>query len=126
LTLASSPEKVVSNAYSQARRDISKAYHALSELNYTDTGYAALNEIYSQANTEYYQGVNARNKAQLAESRNEALLYFSKAATAFTRTQAHALQVYNALVPPATCPEELGLSPYGGAWGSWEGQTWTK
>ncbi len=30
------------------------------------------------------------------------------------------MQVYEALVPPATNPMHLGLRPFGGDWGRWE------
>lgn len=118
LTLASSPTAVVEAANQKALDYIGEAYRELTRLNYTDTGYAALTEIYSQANAEYFEGLNAYNKGFLA-SGNEAPFYFGKAATAFTRAQAHAKQVYNALVPPATRPEDLGLKPYGGSWAEW-------
>jgi hypothetical protein len=118
LALASSPVKVVGTANSQAHSYIAEAYQKLMRLNYTDTGYAALDELYSKANAEYYDGINAYNKGALS-SGNEALLYLAQAATAFTRSQAHAKQVYNALVPPATSPNELGLQPWFGDWGHW-------
>ena len=111
LTLASGPAAVVSAAKSASHAYIAEAYQELMWLNYTDTGYAGLNELYTLANTEYYEGVNWANKAALA-SGNEALLYYGKAAAAFTRSQAHAKQVLHALVPPATCPKDLGLKPY--------------
>ena len=40
-----------------AHHNIAKAYSQLMWLNYSDTGYAALNELYSKANAEYYEGV---------------------------------------------------------------------
>jgi len=111
LALDSTPSKVVEAAKKAAHACIAEAYHELMWLHYTDTGYAALNDLYSIANAEYYEGINWTTKASLA-SRNEVLLYFGKAATAFTRSQAHAKQVYHALVPPATYPEDLDLKPY--------------
>ncbi|MFO7867311.1 MAG: hypothetical protein R6V02_10965 [Candidatus Aminicenantes bacterium] len=51
---------------------------------------------------------------------NEALAQLAEAATCFTRCQAHALQVYEALVPPPTSPSDLGLLPFGGDWALWE------
>jgi len=111
LALASSPAEIVSIANNEAEEYIGEAYSKLMWLNYTDAGYAALDELYSLANTEYYEGVNWKTKATLAKG-DEALFYFARAATAFTRSQAHAKQVHNALVPPAACPEDLGLQPY--------------
>lgn len=121
LTLASSPAAVVGAAKIVANDYIAEAYYRLMRRNYTDTGYAALNELFSLANTEYYQGYMANNKGLLTHG-NEALLHFGEAATAFTRSQAHARQVLHALAPPATCPSELkGLEdkPWFGDWGEW-------
>jgi len=44
----------------------------------------------------------------------------AEAATYFTRCQAHALQVHEALVLPPTSPTDLGLRPFGGDWALWE------
>jgi uncharacterized protein YyaL (SSP411 family) len=41
---------------------------------------------------------------------------YREAATAFTHPQAHARQVYEALVSPPTSPSDLGLEPFGGNW----------
>ena len=76
-----------------------------------EDGYAVSKGLFSKANAEYYEGIHAYNKGYLT-SGNEKLLYFARAATAFTRFQTHAKQVYNALVPPATMPEDLGPKPY--------------
>jgi hypothetical protein len=61
----------------------------------------------------------ASNQAVLA-SGNAALAHLGKAATSFARAQALARQVYEALVPPATSPSDLGLRPFGGDWAEWE------
>ena len=66
LALASSPYSVVSAAKTEAHHCIAEAYHELMWLNYTDTGYAGLNELYSLANAEYYEGVNWTNKGRSA------------------------------------------------------------
>ncbi|MDZ4230869.1 MAG: hypothetical protein U1B77_03525, partial [Dehalococcoidales bacterium] len=100
---------------------LAEAYEKLMWLNYTDTGYTALNELFSQSSSEFWQGSVAYDKGLLTGG-NEMLLYFSKAATAFARSQAHAKQVLHALVPPATCPSELtGLEnrPWFANWGEW-------
>jgi DNA polymerase III alpha subunit len=119
LTLAAGPAETVKAAQKAASFDIATAYAELMSLNFTDTGYTGLNELYSLANTEYYQGKAELNKGLLA-SGNEALLFLAKAATAFTRAQAHALQVYEALVSAPTSPSDLGLRPFGGDWATWE------
>ncbi|MCJ7581028.1 MAG: hypothetical protein MUP98_10900, partial [Candidatus Aminicenantes bacterium] len=82
-------------------------------------GYAALNELYSLANAELYQGNKVLNKALLSNSNSQLYLY-AQAATFFSRCQAHAMQVYEALVPAPTSPSDLGLKPFGGDWAEWE------
>jgi hypothetical protein len=119
LTLAAGPKEAVEAARKDAGLDIAAAYKELMAMNFTDTGYADLYELYSLANTEYYRGKAAFHKGLLAGG-NEALFYLAKAATSFTRSQAHALQVYEALVPAPTSPSDLGLKPFGGDWASWE------
>jgi hypothetical protein len=89
------------------------------QLNYRDAGYAALEDLYSLANAEYYRGNIATDEAMLS-SGNEALKLFGKAATQYTRAQAHAMQVYEALVPQPTSPSDIGLRLFGGDWASWE------
>jgi len=59
------------------------------------------------------------NKALLANSSSQ-LFLFAKSATYFSRSQAHAVQVYEALVPAPTSPSDLGLKPFGGDWAEWE------
>jgi hypothetical protein len=119
LTLAATPKEAVQAAQKDARSNIAKAYKKLMYLNFTDAGYAALDELYSLANAEFYQGKVFLNKALLA-SGNDANRYLAKAATSFTRSQAHAQQVYEALVPAPTSPSDLGLKPFGGDWATWE------
>ena len=81
-------------------------------LDYSFPGYADLKELYSLSNKEYYRGCNYLNKAILTNGR-ESLLFFSEAATLFTRSQSHAQQVFEALVPPATSPIDLKLKSFG-------------
>jgi hypothetical protein len=119
LTLAANPKEAVKAAQKAASMNIAIAYKKLMYLNFTDTGYAALDELYSLANAEYYQGKISFNKALLA-SGNEYFYHLAKAATAFTKSQAHAQQVYEALVPAPTSPSNLGLKPFGGDWATWE------
>jgi hypothetical protein len=118
LTLASSPVEIVRLSKEDAHENLTNLYRELMFLKHTDPGYTLLNGIYSQATTEYYEGVIAYNKGRLANG-NKALLFLSSAATALTKSQAHAKQAYNALVPPPTRPKDLGLKPYKGSWGKW-------
>jgi hypothetical protein len=119
LRLAADPKAVVNQARDDARNDIATAYKELMHLNFTDTGYAALDDLYSTANAEYYQGNVDFDRALLRDG-SEALKLFAKAATSYTRSQAHARQVYEALVPQPTSPTDLGLRPFGGDWATWE------
>ena len=119
LKLAGDPGAVVEQAKADAQNYIAAAYKELMQLNFGDTGFEGLNELYSLANAEYYQGNLASNRALLS-SGNEAIHFLSDAATAFTRSMAHAMQVYEALVPPPTSPSDLGLQPFGEGWTSWE------
>ncbi len=119
LTLAANPKEAVEAAQKAASLNIATAYKKLMYLNFTDTGYAALNELYSLANAEYYQGKVYFYKGLLADG-NDSLFWLAKAATSFTRSQAHAQQVYEALVPAPTSPSDLDLKPFGGDWATWE------
>ena len=119
LRLAADPLAVVKDAQKSARDCIATAYGELMHLDLTSPGYPALNELYSLANSELYMGNKAFNKARLAD-KNEQLVLYSEAATYFSRCQAHALQVYEALVPPPTSPSDMGLRPFGGDWAEWE------
>jgi hypothetical protein len=111
LTLASGPEKVVAAAKNDAHDALADAYHEFMFLKYNDPGYCFLDGLNCLATAEYYEGIHAYQKGVLSEG-NEALLHFGRAATAFTRSQAHARQLYNSLVPPATKPDDLGLKPH--------------
>jgi hypothetical protein len=119
LRLAANPTAVVEQAKADAKHDIATAYTELMQLNFTDAGYAALDDLYSLANAEYYQGNVALDRGLLSTG-HEALRNFAEAATAFTRSQAHAMQVYEALAPQPTSPTDLGLRPFGGDWATWE------
>jgi hypothetical protein len=106
-------------ARQQAKQSISEAYRERMHLNITDSGYAALETVYGLANAEYYAGRDALHQARLS-SGNQTSAWLSLAVTFFTRCQAHAAQVKEALVPPPTSPSDLGLRPFGGDWAEWE------
>lgn len=122
LQLAESPKAVVNAAKKAAKNRIADAYAEFMHLNPTDIGFKTLEAIYAKANAEYYQGCHAYNLARLAEG-NDAITKMSKAVTAFARSQAHAAQVVDALIPPPTSPSDLGLKPFGGDWAQWETET---
>lgn len=119
LRLAASPLEMAEEAREQAKQSISEAYRERMHLNFTDSGYAALETVYGLANAEYYAGRDALHQARLS-SGNQTLSWLSLAVTFFTRCQAHAAQVKEALVAPATSPSDLGLGPFGGDWAEWE------
>jgi hypothetical protein len=102
----------------QAQHDLHYANQELRKLTYWDTPYVPLDEIYNKAATEWFKGGYYQSLA-LKTTGNEYIYNLSKATRAFTRCQAFARQVYNALVPPATSPEDLGLRPWFGDWGEW-------
>lgn len=119
LHLTEDPISMAATAHDTAENDISEAYSQLMLLDDSDPGYFGLNSLYGMAVREYFEGINFLNKARLIEA-DESLFYLSKAVTSFTRSQAHALQVYEALVPQPTNPSDLGLKPFGGDWAEWE------
>ena len=118
LKLASSPEQVMTAAMLQAQHDLHYANQELRKLTYWDSPYAPLDEIYNKAAIEWFKGSYYQGLARKATG-NERIYDLSKATRGFTRCQAFARQVYDALVPPATKPEDLGLRPWFGDWGDW-------
>lgn len=114
LSLPRTPIDVVMNARFKAREETAGAWQRVTKLRYDNPGYRTINDLYSQAMTDYYEGDYYRNRSVMAV--DQELLYLSKAATAYCRAQAHFRQLTNILEPPATTPEDLGLKP----WGFWE------
>ena len=119
LRLTSSPQKVAEKAKVDAKADMGAAYSEFMYLDYSIPGYAYLKELYSLSTKEYYRGCSCLHKAILTEGR-ESLLFYSEAATMFTRSQSHAQQVFEALNPPATSPTDLNLRPFGASGYDWE------
>lgn len=116
ITFAGSPAKVMSSAEQAATQNLKDAWVELMKLDYGDVEYAPLMELYAEAMEEYYRGFNVKDEAGAATvgaieaTEDETLYLYARATTHFTRCQAIARQVYNALMPPATTPEELGLT----------------
>ena len=119
LRLTASPQKVAEKAKVDAKEDMGTAYSKLMYLDYTYPGYADLKDLYSLSTKEYYRGCSYLHRAILNEGR-VSLLFFSEAVTSFTRSQSHAQQVYEALIPPATSPIDLKLEPFGASGDDWE------
>lgn len=118
LQLADSPEAVVSAAKDRAQYELYNANLELRKLNYWDPPYVPLNKIFNRAAIEWRKGYEYRNLANVTKG-VEAIYHYSKALRGFTGCQAFAKQVYNALVPPAEKPEDLGLKGWLGDWGEW-------
>jgi hypothetical protein len=118
LKLASSPRHVSRAAQTRARYDLWNAYQELSKLDYWDVPYAPLDDLLNQAVVEWQKGWFYTDEAG-ESSANEAVVKWAKAIRCWTRCQCYARQVYNALVPPATSPEDLGLRQWHGNWGEW-------
>jgi hypothetical protein len=119
LKLAANPREVVAEAKQAARERLSMAYAAFTELNYTDTAYEPLRDLYLLASDEYAEGDDFFARAALS-SGHETNFYLARAATSYTRAQVHASQLKETLVPPPTKPSDLGLQPFGGSWATWE------
>jgi hypothetical protein len=129
LQLAKGPMEVAEAAKKAAEEEIATAYGRLMGLNYRDAGYGDLKELYGKAVAEMFEGRNAYNRAVIemeaaggnaGEAKNLALALYGRAASLYTRAQAHAREVYEALVPAPTSPVDLGLRPFGGPWATWE------
>ena len=119
LQLAKGPAELVKAARKAAEEEIANAYGKLMFLNYRDAGYAGLKELYGKAVAEMFEGRNEFNRAVLAEG-NRALGLYGRAASLYARAQAHAREVFEALEPAPTNPNDLGLRPFGGSWATWD------
>ena len=119
LQLAKGPMEMVKAARKAAEEEIANAYGKLMFLNYRDTGYAGLRELYGKSVAEMFEGRNEFNRAVLTEG-NRALGLYARAASLYARAQAHAREVYEALEPAPTDPTGLGLRPFGGSWATWD------
>jgi hypothetical protein len=111
LTLAPSISAIDSAASSTANTCYHSARWALQVLSNTDPRYPSLNQLAAQAMTEFWEGKNWEGAATMA-SGNDALFFYSKALTAFTRSQIHSKQICNAIKAPPDDPTDLGLQPY--------------
>lgn len=126
LKLASGPDKVMGSAKRRAQHCLYYANRELRKLNYSNSAYAPLDAIFNEAVAEWYKGLwyeglwQSYYQCRAATTKgNEYVYNVGKAVRGFTRCQALAQKVYNALVAPATCPEDLGLQPWFGEWGEW-------
>ncbi len=118
LKLGRNPSDVLNAAQTRARYDVWNAYQELSKLSFSDVRYAELDKKLNEAVSEWQKGWFYRDHAEDV-SEHESILAKAKAIRCFTKTQSYARQVFNAINPPATCPEDLRLKPWMGSWGEW-------
>lgn len=111
LKLASTPKGVAEAAKNQAQYDQYYANLELRKLDYWDPPYIPLDAIFNEAAVEWQKGEFYRTRAQ-ETSGHESIFHWGRAIRAFTRCQAMARQVYNALVPPPSSPGDLDLRPW--------------
>jgi hypothetical protein len=106
----------------QAEIDLFFAQRELARVGYSHPGYTALDELYNQAIIEWTKGdfwqasISVGTTLAPTASEGEEIYYLAKATRAFVRCQSLARQVYDALVPPPTTPEDLGLKPFKMQW----------
>jgi len=120
LKLASDPTAVVLAAKDKAHLDLYYANQELGKLDYSDTAYTPLTKIFDRAVTEWEKGRYYMHLlTDVADEDKGSLELLARALRAYTRCQAFTRQIYDALVPPPTSPEDLGLNTWFGDWGEW-------
>jgi len=118
LQLGGDPAEVMKAARAQAETDLFVAERQLRKLDYSDPAYAPLDEIFNQAVIEWTKGDFWRGPDGIGFTstkkppEEEGIYYWSRATRAFIRCQLLARKVFNALVPPATRPSDLGLKTW--------------
>jgi len=112
LKLDCDPIRLVQAARAKAQYDQYYAHLELAKLNYRDYAYAPLDMIFNQSAIEWQKGEYYYRLASKTAG-NASINWWAKATRSFTRCQALARQVYNALIPPAASPEDLGLPSWG-------------
>jgi hypothetical protein len=120
LRLAANPTAVAQAALARAQTDLHYANTAMGKLNYLEA--APLEAAFDKAKTEYFKGHYYLNGVLSGRvNRDRGLLYdLARATRAYTRCQVYAKQVCEAIDPPPSRPEHLGLRPWLGDWGEWE------
>jgi len=118
LTLAESPDDAIWASRNSAHYALYYADQQLRKLTYKNAAYAPLSALFDQAvkawlSAQWEYSLSGRTQG------NDAVSHQNKALRAFTKCEAYANHVYEALVPPAKTPQELGLRKWGGKWGKW-------
>ena len=115
LHLGKDPSAVMKSARIQAETDLFVAETQLRKLDYSHPAYAPLENVFNRAVIEWTKGDFWRGPDEIGftltkkPSKEEGIYYWARATRAFIRCQLLARKVYNALVPPATRPLDLGL-----------------
>jgi hypothetical protein len=122
LQLAAGPAEIAKAAKKRAQYDLYYANRELRKLTYADVPYAPLDAIFNSAAAETQKGDFYLNMAENAHD-HASVYHYAQAVRAFTKCQAYARQVYEALIPPPNQPTDLGLREWFGNWGRWESRT---
>jgi len=119
LTLGAGAQELAETALTRAQYDLYYANKALSGLDFAEA--AALEPTFDRAKTEYMKGHYYLNSVLTGNvpAERDALFSFSRSTRAFTRCQVYARQLCEAVAPPASRPEDLGLKAWFGDWGDW-------
>jgi len=118
LQLAAKPNDVAKAAKTRARYDLWNAYQALSKLDYSDPRYDRLDGILNDAAAEWQKG-NFYLEEAADSSATEATVGVAKGVRCFTKAQCYAREVSEIIKPAPKRPEDLGLRPWFGNWGTW-------
>jgi hypothetical protein len=103
LKLEDSPGGMVTYARERARAYIDEAAALFAKLDQSNPAYDALDTFLTTARAELKTGDVARAEAQ------DTIVGLARLVRTYTRAQVRARQVINALVPPATSPEDLAM-----------------
>jgi len=118
LTLAAKAGDAVWASRNSAHHALYYADQVLRQLTYHDPAYTPLDGKLNEAMRSWFSANWERDLAGRT-SGNEAIAHLGKALRAFAKCEAYANHVYEALVPPATSPSDLGLKKWFGGWGDW-------
>ena len=120
LKLAGSPQAVAQAALHRARYDLHYANSALGRLTYLEA--APLEATFDKAKTECFKGHYYLNGVLAGRVRGdrECITALAKATRCYTRCQVYAQTVCDAIAPPPSGPQQLGLRPWLGEWGEWQ------
>jgi hypothetical protein len=108
LRLASHPAGVAAHAKLRAREFIAQARRDVAALQGSTPAHERLQGLLEIALSEFTRGEGYEDSAERLAGA-DSIYDWARATRAFTRAQVRALQVHQALVPPPSRPEDLGL-----------------